>query len=106
MMITCSAFGRRPMKVRLFGLVVCLFLLAPLLASAASSDVEEQEVQEPLGPPIYNIGIVTDGTTAIDLETMALYQREIQTLAEVYRSVSQIHGAVRKRYGAGGQACS
>lgn len=70
------------MSLRLLGFVVCLLLVIPLPAFTASSDLEDQELQIQQEMAIYNIGIVTDGSTAGDLETIALFQQEIQTLAE------------------------
>ncbi|MEA2116723.1 MAG: TolC family protein, partial [Thermodesulfobacteriota bacterium] len=70
------------MNLRLLGFVACLLLLAPLMAFAASSDLEDQELQVQQELALFNIGIVTDGSTASDLEMIALFQREIQALAE------------------------
>ena len=70
------------MNLRLFGLVACLLLLAPLSVFAASSDQEDQELLALQELAIVNIGIVTDGSMPSDLEMITLFQQEIQTLAE------------------------
>ena len=70
------------MNFRLLALVVCVLLSAPLTALAASADPDDQAMQNVQEQASFNIGIVTDGSTAIDQKTTALFQREIQTLAE------------------------
>jgi len=70
------------MNFRLLGFLVCLLLLIPLSAFTASSEDEDQDLFEQQERTIFNIGIVTDGSTASDLEMIALFQQEIQTLAE------------------------
>lgn len=61
------------MRFRL--LTLCLYALFFMLSAATVSFSQ-------LPPPVYTIGIVTDGDTVSDRETVALFQREIQTLAE------------------------
>lgn len=69
------------MNFRLLALVVCVLLSAPLTALAASADPDDQAMQNVQEQASFNIGIVTDGSTAIDQKTTALFQQEIQTLA-------------------------
>jgi outer membrane protein TolC/ABC-type uncharacterized transport system substrate-binding protein len=63
------------------GFAVCLLLLIPLSAFAASSVPDDQDLRPQQEKAIFNIGIVSDGSTARDLEIIALFQREIQSLA-------------------------
>lgn len=59
--------------VRLCVLLLALYVLLPSFVSA-------DNVQLP--PPIYTIGIITDGTTARDMERVDLFKKEIRALAE------------------------
>ncbi len=73
------------MEFCLFARVVCLLLFIPLSALAASSDQEDlgdEAIRAQQEMAVFNIGIVTDGRTASDLEAIALFQKEIQILAE------------------------
>ena len=82
MMVTCFTFGRRSMNLRMLALVFFLLLFAPLSAFAASPEEEDQDLFAQQERAIFNIGIVTDGSTASDQEKITLFQQEIQTLAE------------------------
>ncbi len=62
------------MTIRLLRLCVCIVAFNTLFPATSFS--------QPEGLPVYNVAIVTDGSTARDLEIMALFQKEIQTLAE------------------------
>lgn len=55
---------------------LCLYLTAFTLLFPVSSFSQDEEL------PIYNVGIVTDGNTAWDLEIVARFQKEIRVLAE------------------------
>jgi outer membrane protein TolC len=70
------------MNFRLLVLVVCLLLPAPLSVYAVADDPDDQLMQDMQQQTRYNIGIVTDGNTPVDRKTIALFQKEIQTLAE------------------------
>ncbi len=64
----------KPMTFRLFGLLyVILLLFSSLLPGPVAAEDEL---------PLYRVGIVTDGDTAWDRETAALFRREITALAE------------------------
>jgi outer membrane protein len=78
----CFSSWRVSMNLRLPGLAACLVLLVPLLAFAASSTPDDEKSLLQENQAIFNIGIVTDGDTAKDHEITALFQREIQALAE------------------------
>ncbi len=62
------------MTFRLLCLCLCIVVVNTLFPVDSFS--------QPDGLPIYNVGIVTDGGTAVDLEVIALFQKEIRTLAE------------------------
>jgi len=62
------------MTLRLLRLCLYLAVFTLLFPVASFSQAE--------GLPIYNVGIVTDGNTAVDLETIALFEKEIRILAE------------------------
>ncbi len=61
------------MMLRLFSLCFHIVLCTALFPAASFAQQEQ---------PVYNIGIVSDGKTAKDLAARALFQREIQALAE------------------------
>jgi len=82
MMVTCFTIGRRSMNLRRLALVFCLLLFAPLSAFTASPEEEDQDLFAQQERAIFNIGIVTDGSTTRDLEMIELFQQEIQILAE------------------------
>ncbi len=58
---------------RFFGLCCALFLCFPILPPSPACGEEL---------PLFKVGIVTDGDTAWDRETAALFRKEISTLAE------------------------
>ena len=63
----------KPLTFRFLGLCCTLAFLVPLLSPSLSGGEEL---------PIYRVGIVTDGDTPWDLETAALFRKEITILAE------------------------
>ena len=64
----------KPLTFRLFGLCYTMVFLVLLMAPSLTAAGEAL--------PLYRVGIVTDGDTAWDRETAALFRKEIATLAE------------------------